>query len=162
MGKIPYLLHMPRIDASGVLYHIVIRGSERKAIFKYDTDREDFIARLLSLPQETVISGYAVRFNPAFSGNIAGTDIFFRIATNRFFVRRIGISSSWSQTYGIRPASDERILGSSEFVETTLKNAGEVYECRMQIIIGRYQSVRGHRRCVPLSWHRRKGTGPAD
>jgi len=98
MGKIPYLLHMPRIDASGVLYHIVIRGSERKAIFKYDTDREDFIARLLSLPQETVISGYAVRFNPAFSGNIAGTDIFFRIATNRFFVWRIGISSCWSHT----------------------------------------------------------------
>jgi hypothetical protein len=109
-----------------------------------------------------LLTDYVVRFNPAFSGNTAGTDIFFRIATNRFFVRRIGISSSWSQTYGIRLSSDERILGGSEFVETTLKNAGEVYECRMQIIIGRYQSVRGHRRCVSLSWHRREGTGPAD
>jgi len=26
--------------------------------------------------------------------------------------------------------------------------------------IGRYRSDRGHRRCVPLSWHRREGTGP--
>ena len=32
----------------------------------------------------------------------------------------------------LRRASDERILGSSEFVETTLKNAGEVYERRMK------------------------------
>ena len=131
-----------RIDASGALHHIVIRGIERKAIFKDDTDREDFIERLSSLLQETVTPGYAwalmtnhvypllragsvpiasvmrrlltdyvVRFNPAFSGNTAGTDIFFRIATNRFFVWRLGISSSWSHTYGIRMASDERILG---------------------------------------------------
>ncbi len=34
---------------------------------------------------------------------------------------------------GIRLASDERILGSSEFVEETLKNAGEVYEHRMRM-----------------------------
>ena len=35
-----------RIDAPGALHHIVIRGIERKAIFKDDTDREDFIERL--------------------------------------------------------------------------------------------------------------------
>ncbi|MGB5617241.1 MAG: hypothetical protein WBM78_10400 [Desulfobacterales bacterium] len=34
---------------------------------------------------------------------------------------------------GIRLASDERILGSSEFVEATLKNAGEFYERRMRM-----------------------------
>jgi chromosomal replication initiation ATPase DnaA len=34
--------------------------------------------------------------------------------------------------YGTRLSIDERILGSSEFVETTLKNAGEVYERRMK------------------------------
>ena len=34
---------------------------------------------------------------------------------------------------GIRLASDERILGSSEFVEATLKSAGEVYERRMRM-----------------------------
>ena len=34
---------------------------------------------------------------------------------------------------GIRLASDERILGSSEFVEATLKHAGEVYERRIRM-----------------------------
>jgi len=34
---------------------------------------------------------------------------------------------------GIRLAGDERILGSSEFVETTLKQAGEAYDRRMRI-----------------------------
>ena len=34
---------------------------------------------------------------------------------------------------GIRLASNERILGSSEFVEVTLKNAGELYERRMRM-----------------------------
>jgi REP element-mobilizing transposase RayT len=111
------------------LHHIVIRGIEGKAIYKDDTDREDFIERLASLLQETatpgyawalmtnhvhlllrmgsvpvssvirrLLTGYAVRFNPAFSGSTAGTVIFFRIATNRFYLRRIGISSSWSHT----------------------------------------------------------------
>ena len=41
-----------RIDAPGALHHIVIRGIERKAIFKDDTDREDFIERLSRLLQE--------------------------------------------------------------------------------------------------------------
>jgi len=34
---------------------------------------------------------------------------------------------------GIRISSDERILGSSEFVEKTLKRAGETYDGKMQI-----------------------------
>ena len=33
----------------------------------------------------------------------------------------------------IRLASDERILGSSEFVEATLKHAGRLYERRMRM-----------------------------
>jgi putative transposase len=48
-----------RIDAPGALHHIVIRGIEGKAIFKDDTDREDFIERLSSLLQETVTPCYA-------------------------------------------------------------------------------------------------------
>ena len=49
--KIPHF-HLPRIDASGALHRIVIRGIERKAIFKDVKDREDFIERLSSLLQE--------------------------------------------------------------------------------------------------------------
>jgi len=41
-----------RIDAPGALHHIVIQGVERKAIFKDNTDQEDFIDRLSNLLQE--------------------------------------------------------------------------------------------------------------
>jgi hypothetical protein len=34
---------------------------------------------------------------------------------------------------GIRLASDERLLGSSEFVERTLKEAGEAYDWRIRL-----------------------------
>jgi REP element-mobilizing transposase RayT len=37
-----------RIDAPGALHHIIIRGIERKAIFKEDADRANFIERLVS------------------------------------------------------------------------------------------------------------------
>ena len=53
LKRTPYL-NLPRrarIDATGALHHIVIRGIERKAIFKDDTDREDFFERLSSLLQ---------------------------------------------------------------------------------------------------------------
>jgi REP element-mobilizing transposase RayT len=35
-----------RIDAPGALHHIIIRGIEKKAIFRRDKDRERFVARL--------------------------------------------------------------------------------------------------------------------
>jgi len=53
---------MPRqagIDAPGALQHIIIRGIQRKVIFKNDTDREDFIDRLGNLIQETETDCYA-------------------------------------------------------------------------------------------------------
>jgi len=48
-----------RIDAPGALHHIVVRGIERKAIFKDDTDRENFIQRLTGLLQENPTPCYA-------------------------------------------------------------------------------------------------------
>ena len=38
-----------RIDAPGVLHHIMIRGIERRKIFVDDKDREDFLSRLEKL-----------------------------------------------------------------------------------------------------------------
>lgn len=35
-----------RLDAPGVLHHIIVRGIERCAIFRDDTDRDDFLDRL--------------------------------------------------------------------------------------------------------------------
>jgi putative transposase len=48
-----------RIDASGALHHIIIRGIERKAIFRDDRDRERFLERLGSVLLETSTPCYA-------------------------------------------------------------------------------------------------------
>jgi hypothetical protein len=53
---------MPRkagIDAPGALHHIIIRGIERKAVFKDNADRENFIERLGRVISETDTGGYA-------------------------------------------------------------------------------------------------------
>ena len=42
-----------RLDAPGVLHHIMIRGIERRKIFKNDKDHEDFLDRLSILLPET-------------------------------------------------------------------------------------------------------------
>jgi putative transposase len=34
-----------RIDAPGALHHIIVRGIERRKIFKDDTDRNNFLDR---------------------------------------------------------------------------------------------------------------------
>lgn len=55
---------LARIDAPGALQHIIIRGIERKAIFKNDTDRLDFIDRLDKLLQDTETACYAWSLMP--------------------------------------------------------------------------------------------------
>ncbi len=39
----------PRLDAPNVLHHVMVRGIERRAVFRDDRDREDFVARLAAL-----------------------------------------------------------------------------------------------------------------
>ena len=48
-----------RIDAPGALHHIIIRGIERRAIFKDSADREDFLMRLGLIFPETKTRCYA-------------------------------------------------------------------------------------------------------
>jgi REP element-mobilizing transposase RayT len=50
---------LARLDAPGVLHHIMIRGIERRNIFRVKKDREDFLDRLSSLLPETQTSCYA-------------------------------------------------------------------------------------------------------
>ena len=38
-----------RIDAPGALHHIIVRGIERKTIFKDDADRDNFLERLKNI-----------------------------------------------------------------------------------------------------------------
>jgi len=48
-----------RLDAAGVLHHVIIRGINRKGIFLGNDDREDFAGRLSVLLPETVTVCYA-------------------------------------------------------------------------------------------------------
>jgi putative transposase len=53
-----------RLDAPGVLHHVMIRGIEGRKIFINNKDREDFIERLESLCPEMGIDCYAWAFIP--------------------------------------------------------------------------------------------------
>jgi hypothetical protein len=50
---------LARLDAPGVLHHIIIRGIERRVIFKDDLDRENFLERMSNLIPETQSVCYA-------------------------------------------------------------------------------------------------------
>ena len=39
----PAMPRQARLDAPGVLHHVMVRGIERRAIFRDDTDRADFV-----------------------------------------------------------------------------------------------------------------------
>ena len=41
----------PRLDAAGVLHHVMVRGIERRAIFRDDRDRADLVHRAAALAQ---------------------------------------------------------------------------------------------------------------
>jgi len=48
-----------RLDAPGVLHHVMVRGIERRAIFRDEVDRADFVARLAALVPATGLIVYA-------------------------------------------------------------------------------------------------------
>ncbi len=48
-----------RIDAPGALHHIIIRGIERRKIFRSDYDRSNFVGRLAELVPETKTECFA-------------------------------------------------------------------------------------------------------
>ncbi len=55
---------LARLDAPGVLHHIMIRGIERRKIFLNDKDWEDFLERLAKLLPETKTLCYTWVFIP--------------------------------------------------------------------------------------------------
>ena len=50
---------LARLDAPGVLHHIMIRGIERRPIFRNDLDRQNFLERLENLLPECQMECYA-------------------------------------------------------------------------------------------------------
>lgn len=74
---------LARLDAPGVLHHIIIRGIERRKIFRDDKDRDDFIDRLSDLLPATQTACYAWAFIPnhahfLFRSGIAGISTLMR------------------------------------------------------------------------------------
>jgi REP element-mobilizing transposase RayT len=61
---------LARLDAPGVLHHIIIRGIERRNIFKDDKDRDNFIDRLSDLLPATQTACYAFRSGGAGISNL--------------------------------------------------------------------------------------------
>lgn len=49
----------PRLDAPGVLHHVMARGLDREVIFRDNRDRDDFVRRLGDLAQTGAVNIYA-------------------------------------------------------------------------------------------------------
>jgi len=49
----------PRLDAPGVLHHVMARGLDRQSIFRDDRDRDDFVRRLAHLAEAGALVVYA-------------------------------------------------------------------------------------------------------
>ena len=107
-----------RIDAPGALHHIIVRGIEKRNIFRSDYDRQNFLKRLSVLIPETKTDCFAwalmsnhvhlllrtgsspisVLMNRILTGyagwfnkNIGGMVNFFKIVINQFYARKISI-----------------------------------------------------------------------
>jgi REP element-mobilizing transposase RayT len=55
---------LARLDAPGVLHHVMGRGIERREIFQNDTDRQDFVDRLNTLAIKGALDVYAWTLMP--------------------------------------------------------------------------------------------------
>ncbi len=49
----------PRLDAPGVLHHVMVRGIERRSLFKADDDYADFVGRLAGMAEVGALTVYA-------------------------------------------------------------------------------------------------------
>ena len=55
-SHLSHKIDMPRrsrIDTLGALHHIIVRGIERKNIFKDDSDRDNFLERLRNILRDS-------------------------------------------------------------------------------------------------------------
>ena len=55
---------LSRLDTPGLLHHVMVRGIERRNIFRDDEDRDQFIERMTILVPETKTLCYAWALMP--------------------------------------------------------------------------------------------------
>ena len=63
-----------RLDAPGVLQHVMAWGIERREIFKDDQDRESFLNRLATILEDTQTQCYAWALIPNYFHLLFGRD----------------------------------------------------------------------------------------
>ena len=109
-----------RLDTPGLLHHVMLRGIERRKIFRDNKDRDNFIERLSFLLPETKTQCYARRPELVGGG----------------LIRSIG---GWDEIKKIRLTgqdrikSDQRILGESNFVMEVLSESEERLAYRYEL-----------------------------
>jgi hypothetical protein len=61
------MVRQARLDASGILHHVMVRGIERRPIFIDDRDSDEFICRLsdLALEGKLIVYAWSLILNPA-------------------------------------------------------------------------------------------------
>jgi hypothetical protein len=109
-----------RLDAPGTLHHVMVRGIERRRIVNDVADRKKLVKRLgeLSVATNTSIYAWALLTNHIHLNPL-------RAKLVKSLIRSLG---GWSAVKALRRAgdrelSDDRILGSGEFVEQIIKEA---------------------------------------
>lgn len=129
-----------RLDAPGTLHHVIVRGIERRKIVDDDQERQDFVSRIgtIALETSTSIYAWALMTNHAHILLRSGRSGLPR------FMKKLGIDQGrrsdlvggglirsqggWSavnamRRLGVREKSDERILGSGEFVKQLIEQS---------------------------------------
>ena len=101
-----------RLDAPGVLHHIIIRGIERRNIFRDDKDRDNFVDRLSDLLPETQTACYAWAFIP----------------NHAYFLFRSG-------TAGISTLMRRLLTGYAVYFNRRHKRHGQLFQNRYKSII---------------------------
>lgn len=64
----------PRLDPPGTLHHVMVRGQERRAVSRDDTNRADFLARLTVVADAGALTVYAWAFLPNHAHLVLRTD----------------------------------------------------------------------------------------
>jgi hypothetical protein len=117
-----------RIDAPGAFHHLIIRGIERKTIFKDDADRYGFIERIESIFSRIAINpSFRRKYREFVEGGIGAGRRPELVGGG--LIRSVG---AWKQAKILlkgqeRVEGDERILGDTDFVQNVLKRCTENY-----------------------------------
>src|SRR6266540_7041284 len=85
-----------RIEFPGAMYHVIVRGNERKAVFRDDADREDYLRRLARYREKFGfrLLAYCLMNNHVHLAIEAGNDPLSRIMA--------GLQSSYTQYFNRR------------------------------------------------------------